>query len=42
MKNSLKNKISLNEKYWRKAALKEKSTALQLRKKMKLLFPSQY
>ena len=35
-------KISLNKKHSRKATLKEKSTVLQLKKRVKLLFPSQY
>ena len=35
-------KVSLNKTHWQKAALKEKSTVLQLRKRAKLLFPSQY
>ena len=35
-------KISLNKKHWRKATLKEQSTVLQLRKRVKLLFPSQH
>ena len=37
-----KKKISLNKKHWQKAALKEKRTVLQLRKRVKLLFLSQY
>ena len=37
-----KKKISLNKKHWRKATLQEKSTLLQLTKRVKLLFPSQY
>ena len=40
-KNSFKKKISLNKKHWWKAALKEKSTVLQLTKRGKLFFPSQ-
>ena len=40
--NSLKKEISLNKKQWRKGTLKEKSKVLQLRKRVKLLFPSQY
>ena len=35
-------KISLNKKHWRKATLKEQSAVLQLRKRVKLLFPSQH
>ena len=35
-------KISINKKHWRIASLKERSTLLQLRKRVKLLFPSQY
>ena len=35
-------KIGLNKKHWQKATLKEDSTILQLRKRVKLLFPSQY
>ena len=35
-------KISINKKHWRIASLKERSTLLQLRKRVKLLFTSQY
>ena len=38
----LEKKISLNKKHWRKATLKKKNTVLQLKKRVKLIFPSQY
>ena len=34
--------ISLNKKHWRKVTLKEKSTVSQLKKSVKVLFPSKY
>ena len=40
--NTEKEKQFEKKEHWQKAALKEKRTVLQLRKRAKLLFPNQY